>query len=601
VKIKLQNLLFIMAWLFSCACFAQDVTLYNQFNGRYDFLFFGNTLNPNENGAGFPCQTLTSAAATLTLAPDNVITKAYLYWAGSGTGDFNIKLNDADITPDRTFTHISNTAGLKYFSAFKDVTEQVVATGNGNYLLSELDISEFLSPGETYCGNATNFAGWAIVVIYQNDNLPINQLNIYDGLQGVPSELTISLDNLHVIDNQGAKIGFVSWEGDRLIAVNETLTINGIPVGNPPLNPVNNAFNGTNSFTGSDTLYNMDLDVYDIQGYINIGDESAEIRLTSGQDVVMINAVVTKLNSQVPDATIAIDNVQTQCNSREIVVDYTVYNVNSTDELEANVPIAIYLNDFYFESTQTMQVIPIGGSESGQITLQIPEIVSSPFELLFAVDDDGTGNGHVLELLEDNNTFATTVTFPAIPKFNELPDVMSCNEGLGHGTYNFSGHEDLVRSDPSLVVTFHTSIEDAQNGTNAILNPENYTANTSPTEIFVRIENQTCFAVTSFFLSTRNCPPVVYNYISANNDGYNDDFFIRGLRDIFMNYQLTVFNRWGKLVWTGNNYSPNWTGINNEGYIPATGFTSDGTYFYILELNDPDYPEPLKGYLFYKK
>jgi hypothetical protein len=43
-------------------------------------------------------------------------------------------------------------------------------------------------------------------------------------------------------------------------------------------------------------LYNMDLDVY-TQNNINIGDTSAQIQLTSGQDFVMINAIVTKLNS----------------------------------------------------------------------------------------------------------------------------------------------------------------------------------------------------------------------------------------------------------------------------------------------------------------
>lgn len=602
VKIKLQNFFFIILLWTSGGCFAQQIALYEQFNGKYDFVFFGNTLNPHENGTGFPCETLTSASASLNLNAGDVVTKAYLYWAGSGTGDFDIKLNGIDITPDRTFSHISNTAGLPYFSAFKDVTQQILTTGNGDYFLSELDVSAFLIPGQTYCGNATNFAGWAIVVIYENPALPVNQLNVYDGLQGVPSAVTISLDNLNVIDNAGAKIGFVAWEGDRSIANNETLRINGILVGNPPLNPANNAFNGTNSFTGSDTLYNMDLDVYDVQGYINVGDQQAEISLTSNQDVVMINTVVTKLNSQFPDATIAVDNVQTQCNSREIVVDYTVYNVNSTDVLQTNVPIAIYVNGYYLQSTQTTQAIPIGGNETGQITLTIPEIIPDPFELLFAVDDNGNGSGQVAELNEFNNNSTTvSVTFPPKPKFNVLPNVKTCNEGLMQGTYDFSGHEDLVRSDASLVVSFHETFEDAESDSNPILNPQNYTANASPTEIFVRIENETCFAITSFLLSTRNCPPVVYNYISANNDGYNDDFFIKGLRDIFLNYELSVFNRWGKLIWTGYNYTPNWTGINNEGYIPASGFTSDGTYYYILELNDPDYPEPLKGFLYYKK
>jgi hypothetical protein len=41
----------------------------------------------------------------------------------------------------------------------------------------------------------------------------------------------------------------------------------------------------------------MDLDVYNIQNNINIGDTSAQIQLTSAK-IVMINAIVTKLNSQ---------------------------------------------------------------------------------------------------------------------------------------------------------------------------------------------------------------------------------------------------------------------------------------------------------------
>ncbi len=580
---------------------AQQVTLYEQFNGRYDFLFFGNTLNPNENGAGFPCQTFTQSSAALNLGPGDVITKAYLYWAGSGTGDFNVRLNGTDITPDRTFSHISNTASLPYFSAFKDVTQQVAATGNGNYLLSDLDISAFLTPNVSYCGNATNFAGWAIVVVYENAALPINQVNVYDGLQGVPTELTITLDNLNVIDNQGAKIGFVAWEGDRLIANNETLRINGILVGNPPLNPLNNAFNGTNSFTNSNTLYNMDLDVYDIQGYINVGDVSAEIRLTSGQDVVMINTVVTKLNSQLPDATIVVDHIDLPCGTRDIVADYTVYNVNSTDVLPAPARIGVYANEVFLAATQTSQVIPIGGSESGQITVTVPDTVPEPFELRFFVDDDPNSGGEILEIEEDNNDFSISVTFPAVPEFNALPEVFTCNEGLGAGTYDFSGHENLVRTNPSHGVSFHVSMTDAQSGSNAIGNIGEFAATVSPTEIFVRIDGPECYAITSFWLRTRNCPPRVYNYISANNDGYNDDFFIDGLRDIFLHYKLSVYNRWGRLVWTGNNNIPNWTGHNNEGFIPLDGTTPDGTYFYILELNDPDYPSPLKGYLYYKK
>jgi hypothetical protein len=44
----------------------------------------------------------TSSAASLSLNRDD-IQNAYLYWAGSGFGDFTVKLNDQDIIAQRTF------------------------------------------------------------------------------------------------------------------------------------------------------------------------------------------------------------------------------------------------------------------------------------------------------------------------------------------------------------------------------------------------------------------------------------------------------------------------------------------------------------------
>ena len=81
----------------------------------------------------------------------------------------------------------------------------------------------------------------------------------------------------------------------------------------------------------------MDLDFYDIENNIQPGDTSATITLTSNQDLVMINNVITVLNVELPDATIEIDNAfgADECGDRDITVEYTVYNVNSTDILPA--------------------------------------------------------------------------------------------------------------------------------------------------------------------------------------------------------------------------------------------------------------------------
>ena len=556
-------------------------------------------MNTEANNLSSTCTILTSSSAALNLASGNTVEKAFLYWAGSGTGDFAVKLNGADVAPDRTFSRIHNSNGVDraYFSAFADVTQQVADTGNGNYTLSDLDLRNIIP---SYCINATNFAGWAIAIIYKNDALPQNQLNIYDGLQSVPNEIDITLSNLNVISNENASVGFIAWEGDSDLDIGETLSINDRPLSNLPLNPANNAFNSTNTFTQSNRLFNMDLDVYSIEPYIRPGDQTAEIILKSGRDVVFINTIITKLNSQLPDASIVFDRAEA-CFGRDVVVNYTVSNLGATKILPSGTKVALYLNGAFLLSAQTRAAIAIDGSESGQIFFTLPDGVADNFDLQLVVDDNGFGVGGVNEISEDNNkSDIVSVTFSSIPTFNAAPDMNVCNEGLKRGFFDFSNYDDLIKTNAAHLVTFYQNPDDAESGQNPIVNTHHYQA-PDKTEIFVRIENEHCHAVTSFILTVKNCLPIVYNYISANNDGANDFFLIKGLRDVFTGFKLVIFNRWGQLIWTGNNNSPDWEGDALKGFVPLHGKVPDGTYFYILELNDADYPAPLTGYLYFKK
>jgi gliding motility-associated-like protein len=596
VSIKQLKYLFIIGF-FPSILLGQDISLLQQFNGRYDFTFIGNTLNTNENTNMSVPEILTSSSATLNLNPNDIIEKAYLYWAGCGPGDYEVQLNNIGITPQRLFNIQRNFNGINYdyFSAFSDITNQIQATGNGTYTLSDLDLNSWIS---YYFNNRTNFGGWAIIVIYKNNSLPLNLINVYDGLQAVPTAISITLNSLNVVDNQNAKIGFLAWEGDENIQVNETLTINGNPLQNPPLNPVNNAFNGTNSINNNEDLYNMDLDVYDIQNNIQIGDTSANIQLTSGRDFVMINAVVTKLNSQLPDAQIAIDDVEIKCNSREVIIHYTASNFEGTKALEANVPIAIYVNNVYLSSTQTQTQIEVGATESGITVLQIPDSFTSPFDIQLVIDDNGNGQGNVIEIIEDNNAFTQNVSLIQSVELSPILDVTSCNEGLSSGTFDFSNYEDSVKQNPSDIVTFYASLNDLQNEINPIINTNDYYSSYTPIPIFVKVDNGNCYQVATFLLKTIKCKPIIYNYVSANNDGTNDSFTIKGLRDIFLNFDLKIYNRWGQLVWKGNNNTSNWDGKATQGIIVNNGQNTNGTYFYSLELNDPEYPNPFYGYLF---
>lgn len=588
---SIHFILFFFLFTRTLPLLAQDVSLFQQFNGRYDYVAIGNTLNTVENGTLRPCTILNSSSANLTLNSNQNVVAAYLYWAGSGTGDFDISLNNIAITAERTFSDALD-AERVFFAAFADVTSLITTQGNSEYTISDFDLSNVIAP---YCPSGTNFGGWAITIIYEDANLPLNQLNVYDGLQSVPDFLSITLENLNVLDNENAKIGFIAWEGDKSLAVNEQLTINGTVISNFPLNPANNAFNGTNSFTGASNLYNMDIDVYSIQNLINIGDTSATIALTSGQDFVMINNIITVLNSQLPDATISIDNETVNCGNNTIEVFYTIYNSNSTDILPANTPIAFYSDGAFIGASATLNDIAINASESNSILLNLPDEIEPTVTIIAIVDDDGTLNGIVTESNENNNSAFKEIELLIIPEITLLPNLIGCNEGLEISNYNlFEALESLNYNDED--IAFYQSLDDLETEFNSIVIPSDYNNVSNPETIYVRLVSAPCYEIFQFNLTVENCPPFIPQGFSPNNDTKNDWFNIQGLYDIFTEHELQIYNRYGVLIFVGNNNKP-WYGKINRGLNNTGNIVPVGTYYYILNLNDPNYL-PFVGWVY---
>ncbi len=466
--------------------FGQEITQFDVFAGRYDYLAIGNTLNAQENGNNNPCELLLESTATLDLEPDQTIIAAYLYWAGSGTGDFEIVLNDLPITAERTFADaIDDTR--PFFAAFTDITTQVIETGIGDYTFGGLDLSDVLP---TYCPSGTNFAGWSIIVVYEDLSLPLNQVNIFDGLESVSqfdNNLTIELNNLNVLDNEDAKIGFLAWEGDANLAVEETLSINGNLLSNPPLNPVNNQFNGTNSFTEANDLYNMDIDVYNIENNIDVGDTSAIIELTSGQDFVMINTIITVLNSQLPDAIVEINDVETSCDTRDIQITYTVTN-QGTDVLPSNTSIAFYGNGINTGTDVLIAAIPMGESQTNIVTIAIDTLIPEVFSLIAIADDPAT----VVESNEENNeSLPFSVNLTSIDLLEIIP-LELCDDNSNDGITIFNLEppaQTALNGQDDILVSYYISELDALIEENPIVDPTIYENITNPQTIFLRFQS----------------------------------------------------------------------------------------------------------------
>ncbi len=79
-----------------------------------------------------------------------------------------------------------------------------------------------------------------------------------------------------------------------------------------------------------------------------------------------------------------------------------------------------------------------------------------------------------------------------------------------------------------------------------------------------------------------------YHGITPNGDNNNDAWIIDGIAFIKDN-SVTIFNRWGDLVWKATDYDnvtdgKVWKGTNSKG-----GELPDATYFYVVEANGKTY------------
>ncbi|MEP7165432.1 MAG: T9SS type A sorting domain-containing protein [Ferruginibacter sp.] len=220
--------------------------------------------------------TYNSSSADLVLpGGTNTIKFARLYWGG--------RLDNTAITavPDtlrsiliRKGTTASYTlatapatnvdlyalnADETIYQAYVDVTSFLQAHGAGTYTIANLPATEGNIDG------GGKYAGWTIVVAYENAALNYNSVRIYDGYSrvydfGVPVTQTIFLDGLNVPNNpltsSEAVMSTMVWEGDANLAASpgnpagDYLKLNNIAVTNT-VNPVSNFWNGSISKNGN--------------------------------------------------------------------------------------------------------------------------------------------------------------------------------------------------------------------------------------------------------------------------------------------------------------------------------------------------------------
>lgn len=84
-------------------------------------------------------------------------------------------------------------------------------------------------------------------------------------------------------------------------------------------------------------------------------------------------------------------------------------------------------------------------------------------------------------------------------------------------------------------------------------------------------------------------PEIIFNNgITPNGDGKNETWIIDNIQK-FPKCVVEVYNRWGDLLFSSTGYGTPWDGRYNGNDLPV------GTYYYVIKLNDPLFPDAYTG------
>lgn len=292
-------------------------TLRTSMNGRGDIKLIGNSiLCMNSNGVcadpgtqannaftamyadldGDP-STTSSTSADLALPNGSKVLWAGLYWAGVFPNSFatdkaaartvNLKIpggSYATVTASQLDYSGSN------YQGFADVTSLLNLTNpNGTYYTANLT---------TKLGTNA-YGAWALSIIYQDDNDTLKNLTTYDGFQtmannnisasvsGFRTPLSGTVASTFFIF---AAEGDIAYNGENIQVANKAGTLKNIY---NTLNPLNNQFNSNITYKDTAILARnpaypntagIDIDTYDITGFLDLNQTSTTIKLTGGTD-----------------------------------------------------------------------------------------------------------------------------------------------------------------------------------------------------------------------------------------------------------------------------------------------------------------------------
>ncbi|TDR16878.1 Ig-like domain-containing protein, partial [Marinicella litoralis] len=433
-----------------------------------------------------PGSFANSSTADLNLPAGSTVLYAGLYWGGrsgettASRGTIYMKppgvgatWNTVTATQIDTFV-TDGAVGSRPYQAFANVTTQVAAAGNGTYSVGGMTAAT---------GNdGTGFyGGWALAILYEDNNQTFKRLNLFDGAQRVSGITTVSVNVTGLVTPTTAgfetNVGALVWEGDNSLT-GDSFVFEGNTL-NRTLNPSNDFWNSSITDSNSHVTtknpnyvnqLSMDLDLVDVTGLLPPNSTDADIDFVTNGDLYFPHFLTFSTELFVPDYSSTMTKTATDLNGggvvRGDVIEYTIsfQNTGEDDAINTVLTDSIPANMTYVPGSMEITSSSIVG-EAGTLT-----------------DSSGNDNGEfdgsqVIIYLGDTATSSSGGTYQptqgAVVKFQA-----TVNNDAPLGT--ITNTATIVANSPTLPTTDFTSNASADITINDIV-PPNDPVITSPT------------------------------------------------------------------------------------------------------------------------
>jgi len=332
--------------------------------------------------------TFSSSAADLSLPAGANVLFAGLYWggqsnaaarsdvvleAGAGTGYTNI-------AADQLFASGQN------YQGFADVTTLVQGAGNGTYTI-----------GNVNSGQAGGrYAGWSLLVAYEDTTQPFRNLTVFDGFARVnsanPVDLTVSGFLTPATGPVTAKLTTVAYEGDDQYT-GDFLEFEGVQIGDAA-HPTTNFFNSRISKDGVNFVdkspnyldqLGFDASRVDVTGLLGNGQTSADLAFRSAGDWYYPGVAATAIDIFVPDLDADLTKTFNDINGGAVlpgdVIEYRIRTTNTGQDPSVDTVVTDVLPAGVTYVPGSMMIVDDPGTLSG----------TAPDDAMANANTDGAG------------------------------------------------------------------------------------------------------------------------------------------------------------------------------------------------------------------